>query len=220
MEDQWAAEAAVTEQDNGMHVMSARGRAALRSLFCSCPPDHRPIKQHLAILVAKAEDTLADFTDSTIVYIIAKQWADLLSIYTFRLHARPFCAHASAHVCGTEAAGWIQLLYALGLLLVLAVVVRAAYHYEHKLNSLRYVPIMAAQCVGWSLGSASVQLLTELDNEGASLAACITCNYVNMGVSAIITIICAVITVVIQPLMDFEIDPNQPSDLKISKATD
>ena len=39
------------------------------------------------------------FLDGTIVYVLSKQWADLLSTHIFHLHAAPFCGTAASRPC-------------------------------------------------------------------------------------------------------------------------
>ena len=99
-------------------VLSPRGRAAVSRLLCHWPPDGKPMRAHVLALAADAEATISSFLNSTIVYIIAKQWADLLSVYVFRLHRRPFCEGGDL-LCGAEAPAWQMYLFAAGLLLVL-----------------------------------------------------------------------------------------------------
>ena len=178
-------------------ILSLRGRVAVSSL-CRWPPNARPMRAHILALYADAEATISSFVNSTIVYVIAKQWADLLSIYVFRLHPRPFCTE-DPPVCGREAQAWQMYLFASGLLLVLTPLQQAVARHEKRLPSLKKVQSASAQAVGWSLGAASVRLLIVVDNAGASLSACDSCNLLNTVASAAATLVTAAVIVVVEP---------------------
>ena len=72
------------------------------------------------------------FLDSTVTYILSREWQDLLSIYLFRLHPLPHCVQNSVCYsffglvsrpvdagpgCSAEAETSTQLFFTLGLLL-------------------------------------------------------------------------------------------------------
>ena len=103
-------------------TISREGIHALRRL-CSCPPDAAPTISHGAKLIQDAGPVIANFTDTTIVYVQARMWADLLFIYVFRLVPRPFCDVGKIQdQCGATAPGWQQLLVAVALPLALSTV--------------------------------------------------------------------------------------------------
>ena len=140
------------------------------------------------------------FIDGTVVYILSKEWVDLLSIYIFRLHPRPFC-EGSGNECGHEAPAWQLGLFAIGLLVTLAPVQCLAAVLARRLPSLSIVPAMAAMAVGWSLGDASVGLVLAVDGRATSMAACESCNSLNLFLSLGATVVSALLTLVIDDIL-------------------
>ena len=181
-------------------ILSPRGRYVVYSLFRG---QVQPAREHVIALVAEAETTLRSFGTSTLVYVIAKEWADLLSIYVFRLQPRPFC-QGEVSVCGTIAPGWQLLCFALGLLAVLTPLQCSANAHIHKLPPVlgANLPVAFSQCVGWALGAASAQFLEELDHYGDSLSACSSCNLLNAVACMGLTLCTAGLMVVVDPIVE------------------
>ena len=183
-----------------------------------CMPEIQPVLRlwasRAARLVVDARPVLVAFADSTVVYIVAKQWADLLAIYIFELQPRPFCVGA-ASVCGQVAPAWEQFLYSIGVL-VLCVPIRRMCSVSPR-ESLRNIPAMASQWVGWSIGAASVQLLGHLD-ASASLSECSACNTLNLLFVLVTTIITALAVVWVGPRVPDIVDPDQSAAWKLAQC--
>ena len=184
-------------------TVSPQAQHAAQVLFCA--GRLHPALKHLAAITRAARDVLKTFTDSTVVYVLAKMNADLISIYLFRLHERPFCCPAQPQacdlaVCGTEANSLEQFVYTLGLLIACTPLRWLSRVYAGRLPSLQHVPAMLSQCVGWSLGAASSQLLRQLDRQD-SIAGCVSCNLLNLSAAALTTVASAVLIVLLDPPM-------------------
>ena len=118
------------------------------------------------------------FLDTTVTYVLSREWQDLLSVYIFRLHPLPHCSDQ----VGYQIFGWVsraavstdpectsdapveqQAVYALGLLIACAVV-----HVAIMRSSLARYPHITDQvmaimgmCVGWAAGDAAVKAMTD-----------------------------------------------------------
>lgn len=160
---------------------------ALRAL-CQC--DSKPMLNLLHDTVSDAREPVLRFLEGTIVYVLSKEWADLLAVYIFRLHAQPYClpqdidgtwlsctdsgvsafmaracgtGRQTPRVCSAEAAAWVQAGYAIVLLFVAQRArIMASSVYRHGADT---ATSMTGMCVGWSAGAAAVQWFRELDDE-------------------------------------------------------
>ena len=160
---------------------------ALRAL-CQC--DGKPMLNLLHDTVSDAREPVLNFLEGTIVYVLSKEWADLLAVHIFGLHPQPYClpqdsdgtwlsctdsgfsafmARACAagrpvpRVCSAETAAWVQASYAIALLLVAQRVrLMASSTYRHGADT---ATSMLGMCVGWSAGAAAVQWFREMDDK-------------------------------------------------------
>ena len=182
-------------------LLSVSARHVLRNLFCHCPPRLKPASAHFSRLFEDARPHVQAFVDSTIIYVLSKQWFDMLSIYAFRLHARPFC-EGSVAACGDEAPGSHQALFAVGLLIVLIPIQPLCAKHTARFPALASCPAASAQCVGWAMGAASVQFLAELDHVSTRLSACDSCNILNTAAGILCTVATAALMVGVEPWVD------------------
>ena len=61
---------------------------------------------------------VAGFADGTLLYVLSKMWADLLSIYVFEFQPEPYCSLRYDEPCRAYAPASDQWAYAFALLLV------------------------------------------------------------------------------------------------------
>jgi hypothetical protein len=130
---------------------------------------------------AAASSPVADLLEDTLLFLLAKEWADLLGIYIFQLKPAPFCVE-----CAPEAAASTQVRFCLGLLLVAAALKRAAESWRpggHRVHA------MLGMVVGWATGNACVAALRETSS-GA---------LVETGLAALATLVCSLLIAVLQP---------------------
>lgn len=173
--------------------------------LCACPPKPGPSRALLARKTEFALPQLFSFADATLVYILSKQWKDLLSVNLFQLHVRPFCKEAKTAYqnCGHEAPVWQMAAFAFGLLVAATVVVRLSRVLAARRSwpSLEMVPAMAAMCVGWAAGDVSVRILQRFDAKASSrgLSFCSACNGSNFVLASICTLLSAGLLLVLQP---------------------
>eukprot|EP00966_Prymnesium_polylepis_P068505 1591522-Prymnesium_polylepis.1 len=99
--------------------MARAGWSVLRSELEELKPLHEPAPAPTP--TPRASTPVADLLEDTVLFVLAKEWADLLGIYLFRLHPSPFCDE-----CAPEAAAALKRVAALKLLLVAAVLKRVA----------------------------------------------------------------------------------------------
>ena len=122
---------------------------------------------------------VANFIDGVVLFVLSREWHELLSVHVMHLHPLPFCSMDSANLpCTLEASSAHQFGFAFGLLL-LAVVVQQTLSpsaaaravggsvrensCEARWPSLSIVPPMVSMVVGWAFGFAAVQWLNEVD---------------------------------------------------------
>ena len=162
-------------EEGGMHVDSdedSDGEDSVRFIQCCaqiCPVLWRQWR-------ARAEarwPLIMSFVDMTTIYVLSREWHDLLSIYIFRLHPLPHCAQTVAYTfvaqgmmpgdrgeeCAAEAPLWRLATYAGSLLLVescvMALTVWSLSQHPRLADQLMSI---AGMCVGWATGDATVGL--------------------------------------------------------------
>ena len=93
-------------------------------------------------------------------------------------------------------------IFALGVLLVSACIVRLAASLERRKlwRSLAIVPSMCGMFVGWACGDASVKVLQMINENAQHARFCVACNKVNMAFSFAATVVTAVIILLLRPL--------------------
>ena len=102
--------------------------------------------------------------------------------------------------CGEVADPMTLYLFALGNLLFLAAIVCVSARLEksRRWPSLAIVPSMCGMCVGWAVGDASVELLTQLITHNERF--CAACNVVNIMVSLAFTLATALVLLLLRPV--------------------
>ena len=127
--------------------------------------------------------TSRKFLNSVAVYIVSREWQDLLSVYIFNMHPMPHCSAATMQLmgwtfaplvvtpeCTRHAAARAQFLYALALLMVVSVALRPILDASWRLTGR-----VCAKFVGWGCADAIVQLMREqeLDSPAPSVGAAV-----------------------------------------------
>lgn len=143
---------------------------------------------------AGAAVRIADLLDGTALFVLAKEWVDLLSIYAFKIHPSPFCVapggedeeYTAHELCTSEASSPQQAVFTLGLLLSAAVLKQIAVRCRPEGHR---VPTMLGMAVGWAAGSACVTALRE------TTSSCL----LDVALAAIVTVLCGVLIAVLQP---------------------
>mgnify|MGYP007078096823 CR=1 FL=1 len=115
------------------------------------------------------------------LFVLAKEWADLVSTYLLRLHSTPFCTE-----CVPEAAARAQVIFTFQLLLLAAVLKSVAVCVRPE---GRRVPTMLGMAVGWAAGDACVAALREASSSGA----------LDALLAGLTTLLCGLIIAVLQP---------------------
>ena len=101
---------------------------------------------------------IVELLDSTALFVLAKEWVDLLTIYVFRLSPAPFCVGDTTTDCAMkEASGRAQTCFALFLLLVAAGLKQVTLD-GHTRDRVKQ---MLGMAVGWAAGAACVASLRE-----------------------------------------------------------
>ena len=101
----------------------------------------------------------ATYFDGMFIFVLSRMWADLLSIYVFRLYPHPFCESVNiASDCSEHSPEWQLWLYAFGLLFFASLADAAMSVFEDRLPNVASTvrPILSMTC-GWSFGDASVR---------------------------------------------------------------
>ena len=141
------------------------------------------------------------FISGTLLYVLSRQWQDLLAVNVFHLHPLPFCdtayGNSSQLPCTEEAGSGVQFLFAVGLLCVAAVVQACSLRNEERWPSLIIVPRMLGMCVGWALGFAALQALSEM--EALPMFSHLSSWVLGAAVSACATLLSALIILAGQP---------------------
>ena len=141
------------------------------------------------------------FISGTLLYVLSRQWQDLLAVNVFHLHPLPFCdtayGNSSQLPCTEEAGSGVQFLFAVGLLFVAAVVQACSLRNEERWPSLIIVPRMLGMCVGWAFGFAALQALSEM--EAWPMFSHLSSWVLGAAVSACATLLSALIILAGQP---------------------
>ena len=148
--------------------------------------------------VRAALPDLAAFIDGTILFILSREWHDIIAINILRLHPLPFCAEdASRLPCTTEAPANQQAIFAASVLVASLVLQSVAARLQTHLPSLRYAPHMLGYLVGWTTGFASIEWLAELISSAPSMHPVL----VGTSVSAAASLLGAVLIGALQPTL-------------------
>jgi hypothetical protein len=141
------------------------------------------------------------FISGTLLYVLSRQWQDLLAVNVFHLHPLPFCdtayGNSSQLPCTEEAGSGVQFLFAVGLLCVAAAVQACSLRNEERWPSLIVVPRMLGMCVGWAFGFAALQALSEM--EAWPMFSHLSSWVLGAAVSACATLLSALIILAGQP---------------------
>ena len=140
------------------------------------------------------------FINGTLLYVLSRQWQDLLAVNVLHLHPLPFCdtAHANSSQlpCTPEAPSGVQFIFAASLLCVAAVVQHISLRNEARWPWLVVVPRMVGMCVGWAFGFAALQALSETE---AALGGAVSSWVLGTAVAAGTTLLSALIILAGQP---------------------
>ena len=149
---------------------------------------------HLHRRLHDTQVAVGTFISGTLLYVLSRQWQDLLAVNVFHLHPLPFCDTAHGNLsqlpCTPEAGSGVQFLFAAGMLCVAAVVQHVSLRNEARWPSLTIVPRMAGMCVGWAFGFAALQALSEME---AALGGAVCSWVLGKAVSACATLLLAVL---------------------------
>jgi len=135
------------------------------------------------------------FLGDTLVYIVSRQWVDLLFIELFRYHPLPFCSEPRSDLpCTPEAPSSVQARLALGILLAAATLRRTAAGFGPgtAVFWLGSSP-MAGYLSGWACGFTAVKALRELNEAWPGY------DYLYPIVTLVATAVVAVIILVLRP---------------------
>ena len=156
---------------------------------------------HLHRRLHDTQVAVGTFISGTLLYVLSRQWQDLLAVNVFHLHPLPFCdtAHGNSSQlpCTPEAGSGVQFLFAAGMLCVAAVVQHVSLRHEARWPSLTIVPRMVGMCVGWAFGFAALQALSEM--EAWPLFSHVRSWVMGAAVSACATLLSALIILAGQP---------------------
>jgi len=146
--------------------------------------------------MVNAFNNVQAFLQCTIVYIVSQEVQDLIAIFLLHVHPIPYCGQQDFTVCTPEwSSGW-QGLYAVCMIIILSVLQLIASRYEQHYPTIAIFPAMARSCAGWALGNAFQRLVIELEFR----IGCGTCHLVHLIFSVCLTLLCAVLTLIVQPL--------------------
>ena len=128
------------------------------------------------------------------IYVLSKEWYDLLAVYLFRLQPVPYCEFEVTHMCIESAPAWQHFLFSFGLLPLSAFIVRVAFLLERQTGwvGLKVARPMAGMACGWSLGYASVEAIREMDD------ICDGCIWIKFLFALIATLVASVLVLVLQ----------------------
>ena len=56
----------------------------------------------------RALPAVTSFADGTVVYVLSRMWADLLTFYVVPLHPLPYCEFDDVNPCADHAEAWAQ----------------------------------------------------------------------------------------------------------------
>ena len=156
---------------------------------------------HLHRRLHDTQVAVGTFISGTLLYVLSRQWQDLLAVNVFHLHPLPFCDTAHGNLsqlpCTPEAGSGVQFLFAAGMLCVAAVVQHASLRNEARWPSLTIVPRMVGMCVGWAFGFAALQALSEM--EAWPMFSHVSSWVLGAAVSACATLLSALIILAGQP---------------------
>ena len=101
---------------------------------------------HLHRRLHDTQVAVGTFISGTLLYVLSRQWQDLLAVNVFHLHPLPFCDTAHGNLsqlpCTPEAGSGVQFLFAAGMLCVAAVVQHVSLRNEARWPSLTIVPLL------------------------------------------------------------------------------
>ena len=81
------------EADEGDCCPFASRDVNLALLACaSCPPRTSPMRDLVSSSIEGALPNLNLFFDALIIYVLSREWFDLIRIYLFGLYTRPYCS--------------------------------------------------------------------------------------------------------------------------------
>ena len=156
---------------------------------------------HLHRRLHDTQVAVGTFISGTLLYVLSRQWQDLLAVNVFHLHPLPFCDTAHGNLsqlpCTPEAGSGVQFLFAAGMLCVAAVVQHVSLRNEARWPSLTIVPRMVGMCVGWAFGFAALQALSEM--EAWPMFSHVSSWVLGAAVSACATLLSALIILAGQP---------------------
>ena len=84
-------------------------------LVLRCPPRVGEAKALTHRSLGRQLDTIARFFEDAAVFVLSRMWFDVLAGYLLRLHAVSYCGDFLATECVPEASAWVQLLFALAI---------------------------------------------------------------------------------------------------------
>ena len=142
----------IEEQSSEPPIRHQPTRASSGACFC--------LRQRLHV----TSPAVGAFINGTALYILSREWQDLIATNLFRLHPLPFCRAGSSWLpCTPEASASVQARFAVGMLVAGAVVQHVALRNESRWPSLGMMPPMVGMCVGWSWGFAGLKALAEAE---------------------------------------------------------
>ena len=182
-----------SEAEPDIRPASPAESRATRLIASLCGP-------HLRRRLHETSPAVGNFINGTLLYVLSRQWQDLLATNVFHLHPLPFCdtrpVNTSRLPCTPEASSGAQLRFAAGLLCVAAVVQHVSLCKAAQWPSLAIVPRMVGMCVGWAFGFAALQALSEMD---AALGGVAQPWVMGVAVSASATLGSALVILACQP---------------------
>ena len=127
-------------------------------------------------------------------------WSDLVAAFVFGLYAIPFCGGFVPTVCTDTAHSTTLFFYALGLVPLAALGKHLAESGSLSDHAAKLVPPIMGYVVGWAVGNAIVQLLTEVKATHPELCGEeYGCTPLNLTFTVSITMLCALLVIGLQP---------------------
>ena len=153
------------------------------------------VQASIDVWLSPSYTPISMFLNDTLVYIVSRQWVDLLFIELFRYHPLPFCAEPRSDLpCTPEAPSGVQARLALGILLAAAILRRTAAGFGPgtAVSWLGSSP-MAGYLSGWACGFTAVKALRELAEAYPGH------DYLYLAVTLFATAVVAVTILVLRP---------------------